>query len=73
MNRYYSQYGSDYLVENLAWTHDRLLNTCEEPLCNEILEGLVGVDAMEIGSPLLLKLILDIIMDVDDSALLTLT
>ena len=31
-NRYYSQYGSCYSVENLAWSNDRLLNTCEEPL-----------------------------------------
>ena len=72
-NRYYSQYRSDYLVENLAWTNDRLLNTCEEPFCNKILEALVGVDAMKIGGPLVLKLMLDIIMYVDDSALRALT
>ena len=29
-NRYYSQYGSDYSVENLAWSNERLLNMCEE-------------------------------------------
>ena len=68
MNRYYAQYGSDYSVENLAWSGDRLLNTCEEPLRNKILEGLVGVEMMEMGGPLVLKMMLDIIMDVDDSA-----
>ena len=68
-NQYYSQYGLEYSVENLAWSNDRLLNTCEEPLRNKILEGLVGVDAMELGGPLVLKLMLDIIMDVDDSAI----
>ena len=34
---------------------------------------MVGVNAMEIGVPLVLKLMLDIIMDVDDSALCALT
>ena len=72
-NRYYAQYGADYAVENLAWSGDRILNTCEEPLRNKILEGLVGVDAMEMGGSLVLKMMLDIIMDVDDSALRGLT
>jgi len=35
-NRYYLQYGSDYSVENLAWSNDRLLNTYEEPLRHKI-------------------------------------
>ena len=56
-------------MENLASLNDRILNACEEPLRNKILEGMVGVNAMEIGVPLVLKLMLDIIMDVDDSAL----
>ena len=72
-NSYYARYGSVYSVENLAWSNDRLLNTCEEPLRNKILEGLVGVDPIELGGPLVLKLMLDIIMDVDDSALRALT
>ena len=72
-NRYYYQYGSEYSVENFAWSNDRILNTCEEPLRNKILEGLVGVNAMEMGGPLVLKLMLDIIMDVDNSTLRALT
>ena len=68
-NRYYSQYGLDYSVENLAWSNNHLLNTCEKPLQNKILKGLVGVNAMELGGPLVLKLILNIITGVDNSAL----
>ena len=49
LNKYYSQYGQDYLVENLAWSNDRILNTCKEPLRNKILEGMVGTSAMEMG------------------------
>ena len=33
----------------------------------------MGADAMDMGGPLVLKLMLDIIMDVDDSALQSLT
>jgi len=45
------------------------LNTCEDPLQKKIQEGLVGVDALEMGGPLVLKHMLDINMDVNDSAL----
>ena len=72
-NRYYSQYGSEYSVENLAWLNDRILNTYEEPLRNKILKGMVGVNMMEMGGNLVLKLMLEIIMDINNSALRALT
>jgi len=50
-----------------------MLNTCEELLKNKIQEGLVGVDALDKRGPLFLKLMWDIIMDVDNSALRALT
>ena len=37
------------------------------------MEGLVGVNPMDMGVPLVLKLVIDIIMDVDDSALREIT
>ena len=40
---------------------------------NKILERLVGVDVLELGGPLTLKLMLDIIMDVNKSTLRALT
>ena len=61
------------MVESLAWLSNRILQTCEEPLRNNILEGIVGVLPMESGGPLILKLVLDIIMDVDDSTLRAIT
>ena len=69
LNRYYFHYGSDYSMENLAWSNDQLLNTCEEPLRNKIVERCVGVDTMEMRDPLVLKMVLDVIVDVDDSVL----
>ena len=46
-----------------------ILNTCEEPLHDKIRECLVAVNPLEVGGPLVLKKILDIVMDVDDSAI----
>ena len=72
-NGYYARYGQEYSVDNLAWPRDHLLNTCEKTLWNKILEGLIGVNSMQLGGPLVLKTMLYIIMDVDDSALRALT
>jgi len=72
-NRYCSRFGAEYSVENLAWSASRILQTCEESLRNKILKGIVGISLMESSGPLVLKLMLEIIMDVDDSDLRALT
>ena len=72
-NAYYEKYGAYYLVENLAWSDDRVLNTCKDSLRDKVQERLVGVSELESGDPLVLKKMLDIVMDVDDSALCSLT
>ena len=61
------------MVENLSWSADFILNRCETPLKDKIREGLVGVSPLEVGGPLVLKLMLDIVLDVDDSDLRSLT
>ena len=72
-NRYYAMYGSPSTVENLSWSGDRCLETCEDNLKDKVREQLVGVSALESGGPLVLKLALDLVMDIDDSALRALT
>ena len=49
-----------------------MLNTCEDPLRNKVHEGLVGVSELESGGLLVLKLILDVVIDVEDSSLCSL-
>lgn len=66
---YYARYRATWLVENLLWSTDMVLNTCEESLKDKVCEGLVGVLEMEIGGPLVLKNMLGIVMNVDDDAL----
>ena len=44
------------------------MNTCEDPLRDKIREGLVGVSVLE-PPPHVLKLILNVVMDVEDASL----
>jgi len=62
--QHYSRFGAEYLVENLSRSSNWILQTCEEPLRNKIMES---------RGPLILKLMLEIIMDVDNSDLRALT
>ena len=60
-------------MENLTWSGDYILNTFEDSLHDKVREGLVGVSEMENGGPLVLKKMLDIVTNVDDAALGSLT
>ena len=61
------------MVESLTWSADRILNMFEDSIRDKARECLVGVSELESGGPLVLKKMLDIIMDVDDLALCSLT
>ena len=60
-------------MENLSWSTDMVLKTCEESLKDKVREGLVGVSEMESGEPIALKKTLEFIMDVNHAALRSLT
>ena len=72
-NRYYNQYGTGATVENLVWLANHILDACDDNLRNKVREGLVRVSPLEIGEPLVLKIIFDMMMGVDDSFLRALT
>ena len=71
-NRYYAQYGVEYTVENHAWSADKILATCEESLRDNIRKQLIGESPLEQGGTLVLKLMLEFVMDVEDSAICSL-
>jgi len=50
-----------------------ILNLCEEPLREKVREILVRMSTLKMGGPIILKIMLDVIMGVDDSALRALT
>ena len=60
-------------MENLSWSGDRILVTCEEPLRDKIWEELIDVCPLELGGPLVFKLMIDIVLHVEDSALRSMT
>ena len=72
-NRYYAMYRSAETVKNLAWSADQLLASCEEDLRNKVRKQLVGISALESGRPIVLKLVLDSVMDIDKAAMWSLT
>ena len=68
-NKYCAMFGSDATVENLLWSQDRILNSCQEPIRDKVRESIVEMSTLKMGGPIILKIMLDIIMDVDDSVL----
>ena len=72
-NSCYEKYGASWSVENLSWSGDYILNTCEDSFRDKVREGLVGASEMESGGPLVLKKTLGIVMSVDDAVLRYLT
>ena len=70
--RYHSQYSVEYTVENLAWSADKIMVTCEEYLKDKIYKQLSSVSTLDQVGLLVLKLMLEFFVDVEDSALVLL-
>ena len=72
-SRYYSKFGADYVVENLQWSKDRILATCDATLRGKMCEGLTEISGLEQGGPLVFQMMLEVVMYVDDSSLRSMT
>jgi len=72
-NRYYSNFGADYVVENFQWSEDRILATCDATLRGKMREGLTGISGLERGGHMVLKMMLEVVMDVEDGSLRSMT
>ena len=72
-NAHYTQYEVRHTVENISWFGNRILDTCEEPLRDKIQKGLIDVCLVELGGPLVFKLMINIVLDIEDSALRSMT
>ena len=70
---YYAKYGNTYSVKNLAWSGDQILGKCNGALRGKIREGLIGVSDLEAGGNLVLKIMLGIVINVEDISLRSLT
>ena len=72
-SKYYSEYGAKWTSEKIAWLLDMILNMCDDALRNKLRDGLVGVSPLKSSDPLVLKLMLDIIIDINETNLHALT
>lgn len=50
-----------------------MLGTCDITLKEKLREGLTGVPSMEKGVPLVFKMMFDVVMDIEDSSLWSMT
>ena len=57
------------MVENIAWSLDCILITCEDSLRAKVRKQLVGMSVLETGVPFIIKWAFDLVLDVDDTAL----
>ena len=64
-NQSYDEYGAEHTVENLAWSSEQILNTSNGVLMDKVREDLVIISPLDTGGPLVLKMMLKIVMDVD--------
>ena len=55
------------------WLAEKILNTCDAPLCKNVRDWLVGMSIIELDGPLVIKLIPDIVIDVYNITLHLLT
>ena len=66
----YFEFGSeDYIVENLAWSGEKLLNSCDDSLRQTIQGHSLNFEVHERVGPVYLKVMLDIIFNVSDRSL----
>jgi len=73
LNQYYAIYGHACDVENLVWSSYKILNMCEYNLRDKVREGLARFSLLEAGRLLVHKLMLNIVMDIGDLVLRSLT
>ena len=50
--RYFKRFGKHYVIQNLAWSADMLLKSCEQDLRDKVAERLMLVSEDEKGGPL---------------------
>jgi len=64
------------MVRNIPWRilHglQKILAMCEESLWNKIREQLIGISSLKQGGSLVLKIMIEFVMDIEDSALCSL-
>ena len=61
-NQYYMEYGQDYHGENVAWSGEKILNSCDETLRDKLIESTRGWSSLHKGGLTYLKLLMGLIV-----------
>jgi hypothetical protein len=71
-NRFYSQYGQTYDVQNLMWSQELLENSSEDELRDRVMESLTQIPQAEQGGPLYYFIMINLISSSTAEAIRTL-
>ena len=57
-NQYFMEYGKDYHGENVGWSGEKILNSCDDALRDKLIESTRGWSPVHKGGPTYLKLLM---------------
>ena len=70
---YFLQFGQAYHGKNVAWSGEKILNSCNDTLRDKLVESTRNWDAKYIGGPSYLKLLHTLVMSTSEKSLRSLT
>ena len=68
-NQYFMEYGQDYHGENVVWSGEKILNSCDETLRDKLIESTRGWDSKYKGGPTYLKILMGLIVATSEKSL----
>lgn len=68
-NQYFMEYGADYHGENVVWSGEKILNSCDDALRDKLIESTRGWSAAHKGGPTYLKLLMGLIVATSEKSL----
>lgn len=68
-NKFYYLYGKEYHAENIKWSGEKLLNSCDSDLKDKILEETQDFKSSEKGGPVYYKIMMDFVIATSDTAM----
>ena len=72
-NAFYLEFGQDYHGENIVWSGEKILNSCDTELRDKLIESTRSWDKKYKGGPTYLKLLLGLILSTSQKSLRSLT
>ena len=70
---YFIQFGKEYHRENVIWSGEKILNSCDGELRDKLVESTRTWDKKYVGGPTYLKLLLGLILSTSEKSLRSLT